>query len=93
MMRAAKEQCLLKFLYIVVGAHQVVVGRVPLDLHDLVERFLVEGGDLCASYRSVAHEVNNPLAGILIYIKLLLKKYKEKKLQAEETEKQLLKIS
>ncbi|UCD85292.1 MAG: HAMP domain-containing protein, partial [Deltaproteobacteria bacterium] len=40
----------------------------------------------------VAHEVNNPLAGILVYIKLLLKKYKENNLQSEETEKQLLKI-
>ncbi len=40
----------------------------------------------------VAHEVNNPLAGILVYIKLLLKKFKENELQTEETEKQLLKI-
>ncbi len=40
----------------------------------------------------VAHEVNNPLAGILVYIKVLLKKYKENELQTEETEKQLLKI-
>jgi PAS domain S-box-containing protein len=46
-------------------------------------------GQLAAS---VAHEVNNPLAGILVYIKLLLKKYKEKQLQTEWTETQLLKI-
>ena len=46
-------------------------------------------GQLAAS---VAHEVNNPLAGILVYIKLLLKKYKEKELQAEWTETQLLKM-
>jgi signal transduction histidine kinase len=40
----------------------------------------------------VAHEVNNPLAGILVYVKLLLKKYEAGRLQSEETEKQLLKI-
>jgi PAS domain S-box-containing protein len=50
---------------------------------------LVSLGQLAAS---VAHEVNNPLAGVLVYIKLLLKKYTEKKLQADETEKQLLKM-
>jgi PAS domain S-box-containing protein len=46
-------------------------------------------GQLAAS---VAHEVNNPLAGILVYTTLLLKKYQDKKLQTEETENQLLKM-
>jgi signal transduction histidine kinase len=46
-------------------------------------------GQLAAS---VAHEVNNPLAGILVYITLLLKKYEQENLQTETTEKQLLKM-
>lgn len=46
-------------------------------------------GQLAAS---VVHEVNNPLAGIMVYVKLFLKKYKENNLQSEKTESQLLKV-
>lgn len=46
-------------------------------------------GQLAAS---VAHEVNNPLAGVLVYIKILLKKYREKTLQTDSTQEQLLKM-
>jgi PAS domain S-box-containing protein len=46
-------------------------------------------GQLAAS---VAHEVNNPLAGILVYTTLLLKKHQSRKLQTDETESQLLKM-
>jgi PAS domain S-box-containing protein len=46
-------------------------------------------GQLAAS---VVHEVNNPLAGIMVYIKLFQKKYKNQKLQDEKTEEQLSKM-
>jgi PAS domain S-box-containing protein len=50
---------------------------------------MVSLGQLAAS---VVHEVNNPLAGIMVYVKLLQKKFKENNIQAESTEKQLQKI-
>ncbi len=46
-------------------------------------------GQLAAS---VVHEVNNPLAGIMVYVKLLLKKYRNKTIDTESTEQQLIKM-
>ena len=50
---------------------------------------LVSLGQLAAS---VAHEVNNPLAGIMVYVKLLLKKHRANEIQSEKTEEQLIKM-
>ena len=46
-------------------------------------------GQLAAS---VVHEVNNPLAGIMVYVKLFLKKFQSGTLQSEGTDMQLLKM-
>jgi PAS domain S-box-containing protein len=50
---------------------------------------LASVGQLAAS---IVHEVNNPLAGILIYLKILIKKFEQKNLQTDETGNQLYKI-
>jgi PAS domain S-box-containing protein len=46
-------------------------------------------GQLAAS---VVHEVNNPLAGIMIYVKLFLKKFQSGTLQSTGTDEQLMKM-
>lgn len=46
-------------------------------------------GQLAAS---VVHEVNNPLSGIMIYVKLFLKKFQSGTLQSEGTDEQLMKM-
>ena len=66
-----------------------ITERIQTEVELIRSEKLASLGQLAAS---VAHEVNNPLAGILIYITLLLKKYGEKKLQTGETENQLLKM-
>jgi PAS domain S-box-containing protein len=66
-----------------------VTKRKETEIELIRAEKLTSLGQLAAS---VAHEVNNPLAGILVYTTLLIKKYQDKKLQTSETENQLLKM-
>ena len=66
-----------------------------ITVRKLTEEELIQSEKLASLGQlaaSVVHEVNNPLAGIMVYIKLFLKKYRENKLQDEKTESQLLKM-
>jgi PAS domain S-box-containing protein len=66
-----------------------------ITVRKLTEEELIQSEKLASLGQlaaSVVHEVNNPLAGIMVYIKLFLKKYRENKLQDEKTEGQLLKM-
>lgn len=66
-----------------------ITERKQAELELIRTEKLASLGQLAAS---VAHEVNNPLAGILVYVTLLLKKYDQNSLQAEGTQTQLLKM-
>lgn len=66
-----------------------ITKRKQTEMELIRSEKLASLGQLAAS---VAHEVNNPLAGILVYTSLLLKKFDQNKIQGEDTKDQLNKM-
>jgi PAS domain S-box-containing protein len=66
-----------------------ITKRKQTEMELIRSEKLASLGQLAAS---VAHEVNNPLAGILVYTSLLLRKFDENKIQGEDTKDQLTKM-
>ena len=66
-----------------------ITRRKQTEMELIRSEKLASLGQLAAS---VAHEVNNPLAGILVYTSLLLRKFDQNKIQTEETKNQLNKM-
>ncbi len=66
-----------------------ITTRKQTEMELIRSEKLASLGQLAAS---VAHEVNNPLAGILVYTSLLLRKFDENKIQTDETKNQLNKM-
>ncbi len=66
-----------------------ITKRKQTEMELIRSEKLASLGQLAAS---VAHEVNNPLAGILVYTSLLLRKFDQNKIQGEDTKDQLNKM-